>query len=169
MLVTPSNQTVAQAGLSANYQVQLTPRPLYASSITVSCSNLPTGASCRTTPSSSVTLQGAGGSSVNLTITTTARPVTTGAASFLRNNFYAVWLAVPGFLLVGIGRGRGRRRIASVVMLCALSLMLLLIPACSHSTTQTPVSGTPSGGYSVIVTAASGTDSKSQTVTLNVP
>jgi hypothetical protein len=169
MLVTPSNQTVAKAGLSGNYSVQLTPQPLYASSITVSCSNLPTGASCRTTPSSSITLQGAGGSSVNLAITTTARPVTTAAASFLRSNFYALWFAMPGFLLVGIGRPRGRRRIASVLMLCALSLMLLLIPACSHSTTQTPVSGTPAGSYSVTVTAASGSDTKTQTVILNVP
>lgn len=169
MLVTPSSQTVAQAGLSGNYSVQLTPQPLYASSITVSCSNLPTAASCRTTPSSSITLQGAGGSSVNLAITTTARPVTTGAAAFLRRNFYALWFATPGFLLVGIGRRRGRRRIASILMLCALSLMLLLIPACSHSTTQTPVSGTPSGSYRVTVTAASGSDTKSQTVTLNVP
>ena len=58
MAVSPLTQSVAQAGLTANYTVALAPHPLYASSITVSCSNLPTGASCRATPSSSITLQG---------------------------------------------------------------------------------------------------------------
>lgn len=169
MSVSPLSQSVAQAGLSANYSVLLSPFPLYTSSITVSCSNLPTGASCRATPSSSVTLQGASASSVNLAITTTARPVTTGSASFFQKNFYALWLALPGLLVVGVGRNRRRGRIAFILTLCALFTMLLWIPACSHSTTQTPVSGTPAGNYTITVTAASGSDSKSQTVMLNVP
>lgn len=169
MTPSPLSQSVAQAGLTANYTVTLAPDPLYASSITVSCSNLPTGASCRATPSSSITLQGASASSVLLAVTTTARPVTTGAASFLRRNFYALWLAFPGLLLLGVGGNSRRRRIAGVLTLCTLFSMLLLIPACSKSTTQTPVSGTPSGNYTITITAASGSDSKSATVTLSVP
>jgi hypothetical protein len=54
-------------------------------------------------------------------------------------------------------------------MLCIVFGMLLFLPACNHSTTQTPVSGTPAGTYTLTVTASSGTDSKSATVTLNVP
>jgi hypothetical protein len=104
-----------------------------------------------------------------LAITTTARPVTTGALGFLKRNFYALWLTVPGFLLVGLGAGRRRRRMAAILTLCSLCFLLLLIPACSHSTTQTPVSGTPAGSYTITVTAASGSDSKTQTVGLNVP
>ena len=170
MTVSPFTQSVAQAGLTANYTVALAPHPLYASSITVSCSNLPTGASCRATPSSSITLQGASGSSVGLAVTTTARPVTTtGAASFLRRNFYALWLAFPGLLLLGVGSDSRRRRVAGVLTLCALFSMLLLVPACSKSTTQTPVSGTPAGNYTITITAASGSDSKSATVSLSVP
>ena len=169
MTVSPLAQSVAQAGLTANYTVALAPHPLFASSITVSCSNLPTGASCRATPSSSITLQGASGSSVGLAITTTARPVTTSAANFLRRNFYALWLAFPGLLLLGVGGNARRRRIAGILTLCALFSMLLLIPACSKSTTQTPVSGTPAGNYTITITASSGSDSKSATVTLSVP
>jgi uncharacterized repeat protein (TIGR01451 family) len=171
MTVSPLTQSVAQAGLTANYTVALAPHPLFASSITVSCSNLPTGASCRATPSSSITLQGASASSVGLAVTTTARPVTTtttGAANFLRRSFYALWLPFPGLLLLGRGNSR-RRRIAGILTLCALFSMLLLIPACSKSTTQTPVSGTPAGNYTITITASSGSDSKSATVTLSVP
>jgi uncharacterized repeat protein (TIGR01451 family) len=169
MTVSPLTQSVAQAGLTANYTVALAPHPLFASSITVSCSNLPTGASCRATPSSSITLQGASASSVGLAVTTTARPVTTSAANFLRRNFYALWLAFPGLLLLGAGRNSRRRRVAGILTLCALFSMLLLIPACSKSTTQTPVSGTPPGNYTITITASSGSDSKSATVTLSVP
>ncbi len=170
MTVSPLTQSVAQAGLTANYTVALAPHPLFASSITVSCSNLPTGASCRATPSSSITLQGASASSVGLAVTTTARPVTTtGAANFLRRNFYALWLPFPGLLLLGRRGNSRRRRIAGILTVCALFSMLLLIPACSKSTTQTPVSGTPAGNYTITITASSGSDSKSATVTLSVP
>jgi uncharacterized repeat protein (TIGR01451 family) len=169
MTVSPASQSVAQAGVTANYTVTLVPSPLYASSITVACSNLPTGASCRATPSSSITLQGASASSVGLAVTTTARPVTTTtAANSLRRSFYALWLPFPGLLLLGRGNSR-RRRIAGILTLCGLFSLLLLIPACSKSTTQTPVSGTPAGNYTITITASSGSDSKSATVTLSVP
>jgi hypothetical protein len=104
-----------------------------------------------------------------LAVTTTARPVTTGAANFFRRNFYALWLAFPGLLLLGAGRNSRRRRVAGILMLGALFSMLLLIPACSKSTTQTPVSGTPAGNYTITITASSGSDSKSATATLSVP
>ena len=168
MTVSPQNQTIAAAGDTANYTVSVAPDPLYTSSITVSCSNLPTGASCRLTPSS-ISLQTPSAGSATLAITTTARPVTTGAASFLTRSFYAMWLAIPGFFLVGVGGDRRRRRIAGILTLCALITMLVIVPACSHSTQQTPVSGTPAGSYTITVTAASGTDTKSQTVGLFVP
>jgi hypothetical protein len=55
-------------------------------------------------------------------------------------------------------------------MFCALFALLLLQPACSSgSSTQTPVSGTPPGNYTITVSGTSGTDTKSTTVTLSVP
>jgi uncharacterized membrane protein len=47
--------------------------------------------------------------------------------------------------------------------------MLLLLPACSSKATQAPVSGTPPGNYTITVTATSGSDTKSQTISLSVP
>jgi hypothetical protein len=104
-----------------------------------------------------------------LNVTTTARPIVTPAASLWTRRFYAVWLCIPGLAFFGLGKTDRRRRIAGVLMLCALFGLLVLQPACSKGTTPTPVSGTPAGQYNIIVTGAAGTDSKSFTVSLNVP
>jgi len=166
MSVSPSNQAVAVAGATATYQVQLTPHPLYASSITLSCSGLPNASTCAftTTP---VTLSSTSGASSTLNIVTTARPIT--ATAIFPRQFYAMWLLVPGLALLGVGGGRRRKRIVGISLFMLISLLLLL-PACSSSSqTQAPVSGTQPGNYTVTVTAASGSDSKSQSIGLSVP
>ena len=168
MLVTPRNQGVSQAGLTATYYVQLTPSPLYGSAISLSCSGNPTGTSCNFSPGNSITISGASGSTATLNIPTTARPITP-TASLLSRHFYALWMAIPFMAVFGIGGDRRRRKIFGIFMLCTVFALLFLLPACSHSTTQTPVSGTPAGTYTITVTASSGTDSKSQTITLSVP
>jgi hypothetical protein len=165
--VTPSNGGVTIAGGTATYQAQLTPNPIYTTSISLACTGLPTGSQCNFT-SNPITLEGPGSSTLN--ITTTARPLVTPAAMWTRH-FYAIWLMVPGLAVLGIGVGgeRRRRRIAGILFLCAIFALLILLPACSSRTTQAPVSGTPPGNYTITVTATSGTDTKSQTITLNVP
>ena len=168
--VGPNSFTVPAAGQSASYQVLVTPNPVYSTSVTLGCTGLPTGASCIFSPTS-VTPIGTSPSSVALTISTTARPVITPAASLNIRHFYAVWLAVPGLAFVGIGFGsdRRRRRVLGVMALCAIGLLLFLQPACSHTSTQPPVAGTPAGTYTITVTGNSGTDAKSQAVQLVVP
>ncbi|HWJ49365.1 MAG TPA: hypothetical protein VNS62_17035, partial [Candidatus Udaeobacter sp.] len=168
MLVRPGNQSIPVAGDTATYTVDLTPKPVYTSGITISCSGLPAASNC--SPSTSpVNLTSASGSSVTLSIHTTPRPVITPAASIFTRRFYAIWLMIPGMALVGIGGKRRRRRILGILTLCTLFTLSLLVPACSSSKTQTPVSGTPAGNYTITVTAAAGTDSKSQTIGLSVP
>jgi uncharacterized repeat protein (TIGR01451 family) len=165
--VNPANQSVP-AGQTAQYGVVLSPHPVYSSKISLSCSNLPAGAACNFT-NSPVTLIGGGGSST-LNLTTTARPVLPPVTSLLTRHFYALWLALPGLTLLGVGAGsnRRRRRVLGILLFCALFTLLLLQPACSGSNTQLPVSGTPAGTYQVTVTAASGSDTKSGSITLNV-
>ncbi|MGA2100078.1 MAG: SBBP repeat-containing protein [Candidatus Sulfotelmatobacter sp.] len=167
MSVSPNNFSVAAAGDTATYQVNLTPHPLYQSSIALSCSGQPTGATCNFTPATSIILQSVSGATATLSIPTTARPIVTPAAFVFPRWFLGIWLAVPG-LVMCVG-GRKRRRIAGVLMLCTIFGLLVFLPACSHSSTQAPVSGTPAGTYTITVTAAAGTDSKSQSITLTVP
>jgi uncharacterized repeat protein (TIGR01451 family) len=164
--INPADNSVP-AGQTAQYQVVLSPHPVYSSKITLACSNLPPGAACNFT-NSPVTLLGPGSSTLN--ITTTARPIIPPVTSLLTRHFYAVWLALPGLTLLGVGAGsnRRRRRILGILLFCALFALLLLQPACSSSNTQLPVSGTPAGQYKVTVSAVSGSDTKSSVVSLDV-
>jgi uncharacterized repeat protein (TIGR01451 family) len=167
MTVGPPNQSVPVAGDPAVYTVQLTPNPLYTQPVTLSCSGQPANSTCRFNPSP-VTMQGTSGSSSTFTINTTPRPIVT-TANF-HGYFYAIGLIIPGMVVMfGMGGSSRRKRAAGMLMLCLLMSLVLFIPACSHSTTQTPASGTPAGTYNVIVTATSGSDSKSQTVSITVP
>ena len=168
LTVTPTNGSVPVAGDTATYQIQLTPHPVYGTNISLACTGLPSASACTFT-TNPVSLQGPGSSTLN--ITTTARPVTTPVSSLLTRRFYAIWLMVPGLslLFVGIGGNGRRRRIAGILSLCVMFALLLLLPACSGQTTQAPVSGTPPGNSTITVTATSGSDTKSQTITLSVP
>jgi hypothetical protein len=167
--VSPANQNIPQAGATATYQVQLTPHPLFNSAISLSCTGFPSGSACNFSPGSSITLQGASGSTATLSIPTQARPVTPTTGSMWKRQFYALWLIVPGWALIGFGGERRRKKIAGLFFLCIVLGSLFFLPSCSHSTTQTPPAGTQAGTYTITVTASSGTDSKSQTITLNVP
>jgi uncharacterized repeat protein (TIGR01451 family) len=166
--VNPSNFTVQIAGDQAKYQVQLTPRPVYGSNVSVSVSGLPVGAtaSYSTNP---VTLAGTSPGTTTLTISTTPRPIPLPAVAFLSRPFFAIWFSIPALALVGLGSDRKRRRMAGMLLLCFVLGSLLFLPSCSHTTTQPPVSGTPAGTYSLTLAATSGTDSKTQTITLTVP
>jgi len=55
------------------------------------------------------------------------------------------------------------------LLVSAVLVLLLLQPACSHTITQPPVSGTPAGTYTITVTAGSGNDTKSTSIQLVVP
>ncbi|HEX4785292.1 MAG TPA: SBBP repeat-containing protein [Candidatus Sulfotelmatobacter sp.] len=166
LLVTPSNNSVPVAGDTAQYQVQLTPHPVYGTDISLACSGLPAASSCNFT-SNPVSLQGPGASTLN--ITTTIRPIVTGSVIFLTRRYYAIWLSLPGLSLLGVSFGGRRRRIAGGLFLCVTFALLLLLPACGSTPVQAPVSGTPPGNYTITVTATSGSDTKSQTIVLTVP
>ena len=168
MSVSPNNFSVPQAGATATYSVQLTPSPIYASQISLSCSGNPTGTSCNFTPTNSITLQSTSGSTVTMSIPTTARPVITPATMVFPRMIFAFGLVIPGLLFTA-GGNRRRKRLAGILTLCALSALMIFVPACSHTNSQVPPAGTPPGNYTITVTASSGSNSKSQVVTLYVP
>lgn len=170
--ISPSNNSVPAAGQTATYVVQLAPHPVFGTNVSLSCTNLPTSSACNFTPSNSISLQGSSPATATLNLTTTAQSITTARARFGLGRFYAVFLGVPGLALVGIGIGGDRRRrwrVAGLFLLLVVMAQLLPLPGCSTQQTQPPPTGTPPGMYSITVTAASGTDSKSVPIQLTVP
>lgn len=165
--ISPSGQQVS-AGQPATYQVLLTPTFPYSGTISLSVNNLAGIAGTGSTFSpNSVTLNGPVSST--LVISTTPRQSTTASVR-MRGLVYAVWLAVPGMFLLGVGIGddRRKRKLLGIELFCALFALLALQPACSGGTTTTPPVGTPAGNYQLTVTGTSGSVSHSQTFSLDV-
>jgi hypothetical protein len=169
LLVAPASQTVT-AGNSTTFTPTLTPqgsKGTYSANISLGCpSGLPNGASCSFS-SSSVTLENQSGTSVTLTISTTARTSTTGAI-FKSGPFYAMLLPITGLALAGVGMRRTRKRTLGVLGLLALAALLAVQPACSHSGSTTINTGTPPGTYAITISASSGTFNQSQQIQLVV-
>jgi hypothetical protein len=154
--VSPSGQTVA-AGNIASYGVTLSASNEFGSSVALTCGSIPPSATCNFA-NSSLNLTN-GNSSTTLFLQTTPQPITTVASAHWGRSIYAFWLMIPGMALLGVGAGGKKRRNRFVAWL-ALSMLfglVLLQPSCSSSRqTPPPASGTPSGTYSLTVTATSG-------------
>ncbi len=165
--ISPSSQTVA-AGLQASYVVTVSPIPAYGNSVGLSCSALPSGATCNFTTKSLV-FDGPGSQSSTLNITTTAQPVPIAFTRPGHRAIYAFWIMVPGLALWGVRSGKRRRKkILAWLALFVLFALVFLQPSCSHTTPQPTVSGTPSGSYQLTVNAASGSFTQSAPFLLTV-
>jgi uncharacterized repeat protein (TIGR01451 family) len=165
----PSSYSVASAGLSAFYSIQITPHPVFGTSVSLSCTGNPPGSTCTFTPNSSIPLTGAGAAAATLTVSTTARPINTAGIKGSFGRFYAAFVFVPGLLLIGLSARKGKRRLTGFLLLGLLSLQLIPLPACSSPQVAPPPTGTPPGTYKITITGTAGSDSKSQVVLLTVP
>jgi hypothetical protein len=75
--------------------------------------------------------------------------------------FYALWLALPGFVLLGIGK-QNRKHVSPAASLLGLFLLALLLSSCGGGGSNGRRSGgqlqrTQPGTYEITVTGTSGT------------
>jgi hypothetical protein len=168
--ISPSSQTVP-AGETAQYSVVVAPtQGVFGANVSLTCSALPTGATCNFTNSTLNLSNGAGSAASILNLLTTAQPVSTASAPW-HGPLYALWITVPGMAFLGLGTGGKKRRrtwLLGLIALSAFFTLMLMQPACSRGRTQPTVSGTPSGTYSLTVTATSGTYTKTSNFSLVV-
>jgi uncharacterized repeat protein (TIGR01451 family) len=170
--ITPAAHSVV-AGQIAQYTVTVNPNGVFGANVSLACSALPSGATCNFS-NNTITLNGGAGSAT-LNLSTTAQPISTVSSAGWRRSLYALWLMVPGMILLGLAGGGKRRgglgkksRLLGLLMLSVFFALVLLQPSCSSSTTPVPVSGTPSGVYPLSVTATSGSFSRTVSFELTV-
>jgi hypothetical protein len=162
--------TVA-AGASATYTLDLAGSNGYTGTITLACTNLPTGAACTFNPSS-VIANGNTPLSTVMTISTTARAAaaaslrrgpTPGSTTLLAS---LGGIGLLGLLLAGSGP-RARRRRAGIVFGFLLLMTLGAMVGCDNENSTKTGTGTPAGAYEVTVTST-GTGTNAPTHSLNV-
>jgi hypothetical protein len=156
--------TIAIPGQHAELDVTTSFYDGFAGTVTFTCSGMPSETTCSSTP---LTAPG----TAAITVNTTA-PVTRKAELF-HAPFYLVPFAssVAGMFLLGLP---SRRRRSAGVFFVLLLAALGATTSCGGGSTSTPAPairtdpGTPSGAYTVTVTATSGTLSHSFLITLTV-
>src|SRR5262249_19426488 len=131
------------------------------------CSGAPSGAIC-TVPANQAF---SANTPTTFTVSGSAAAPQAGA---LRRQGSEAWMWVT-FLLVGIvllsrpigSDGCHKRKIGYLSMLLSV---ILLLPSCGGGTGSTtrPTGGTPSGTYKLVLTASSGTNSQSMSLTLTI-
>lgn len=183
---TPAGTTATvKAGQTATYQLQLAASggPL---SVSISCAGAPPNAACNG-PAGSLTVTPGTPSTVNVSVSTTAK-----ASMFpgfrLKAPPAAFWLILalaPFGLVAQKFLLAPRKRKFSLKPAFAAPLLLLAMltvatgcggkasassakPSPTPAPTPTPTAGTPAGSYTVVVTATSGSITRTSQLTLNV-
>ncbi|MGA8152629.1 MAG: SBBP repeat-containing protein [Terriglobales bacterium] len=167
LTVAPATASVP-AGVPATYTATVTPTGAIPSSVTFACAGLPAGGTCTETTNPIPNLSNGAASTV-LVINTVARVTTTTDLWRKGGPIYALWLPIPGLVLLGVGIGgvSRKRRWLMAVLLSVFFALILFQPACSSTKTTTTTTGTPAGTYVVTVSATSGA-TRNATVTLVV-
>jgi len=155
----PSSATVT-AGGSGTFTFTLTPRNFYNGTVTFSCGTLPSKTTC-VFSNPTLTPNGNGVMTTTLTLKTTATTTTSANLDLNLHRNGASLLAtfagmgVFGLMLAGDWRKKSGRRLGIILTLVALGMMLTLVGCggSSSNNTQTTVPGTPTGSYTVTVTA----------------
>jgi List-Bact-rpt repeat protein/HYDIN/CFA65/VesB family protein/centrosomal CEP192-like protein/ASPM-SPD-2-Hydin domain-containing protein len=159
----PPTPASISAGQSATSTLTFTPIHEFAGVVSLSCAVQPTptlAPTCSLAPGS-LTVPPSGFVNAKLTMNTTA-PKTITASRFHRSAWYALWVPLPGFVVLGIVAFDPRKRKKSLagwlVFLVVLG-GLAFQGACggggtSQQVTQQP--GTPANTYTFTVTATSG-------------
>jgi hypothetical protein len=178
MTISPAGTTIS-AGNSANFTVKVAPQNAFVGTVTLSCSwtNTPSGTSCQLSPSSlTISSDGTAGASTLTVYTAGSMASTNFDRSWPSRLVYAVFcfgLAPVGFVWSTVSSQR-QMTFFSFCLVALLAGILLFEVACGGGGggQVNPQTGTPTGAYSVVVTAttsgSSGAIQHSSTVTVTV-
>jgi phosphatidylinositol-3-phosphatase len=168
----PTSITI-DAGDPAKYSLQVAALKGFSGTVTVGCSGAPVAATCVASPGS-VALSGTAPVPFSVDVTTTARSEAAPPSELRRvrplGSVRRELLLILALATLAI---LAKRRARLLYMTPALTLVLLALLAAgcggsSSSAPPPPSSGTPAGTYALTVTASSGSQTDTLSLTLNV-
>jgi Bacterial Ig-like domain (group 2)/PKD domain len=180
LIATQQTLTVA-AGQTASFDLAFSPvNGAVNQTFSFSCAHLPVGATCTFSPQTALVTSS--GVTTHVTLNTSKASASLAPAAFALPRIYALWLFLPGMvLLTGIRRkskGKGLRLLTLIVLVLALATLLACGGASSSSSNNsgsnppppppTPTSTTPAGTYSIVIQASSNSLVSSTVVSLTV-
>jgi hypothetical protein len=170
---TPNSASVAP-GTPAPFTLTIAPQGAFGSPISLSCSGLPTLASCAF--SSATITPFASPTTTQLTITSAA-PTASLAAPPLghrSSSLYGIWLGLPTMLLSALALSKRKSKgPANFLLVYLLAIGCLAEVACGGSGNSSGgggggSAGTPAGTYTITVTGTAGSTQHTTTVTLTI-
>jgi uncharacterized protein (TIGR03118 family) len=173
-LTTSVSSLSVPAGQSASLTVNVSPQMGFSAPVSLSCTGLPSGATCSFSPTSVTPTAGAVASSTLTVSTSPSTPI--GTYGLLRrNNWAPAWPLFSGVTaLVGVAwptNTRKRRLALKFGVACLGLLLVIMLASCgsgSRMSSVSPQGGTSSGTGQMTITATSGAISQSTGVTLMV-
>lgn len=147
---------ISKPGQSGSTSVSVSSSTGFSGTISLACSGLPSEASCNISPSSITATGTPNTTTATITVTTTAATAQMRSESrlLLAQAFCGLGLLFSMVLT-------GKRRLSRVLGMLLLLVLVVTIPACGGGGSSTPPppppnAGTPTGSYSITVTATSG-------------
>ncbi|MBI2956409.1 MAG: tandem-95 repeat protein, partial [Acidobacteria bacterium] len=175
---TGTTTATINAGQSVMFDINATAmQSAVMQTVDFSCANLPFGAACNFSPASLSNVPLSPGTTVMLTVTTTAPTPGAffGQAAPLRPwpaPLYAFWLSIPGLAAFGLvlaGRSSNKRGVGALCLLALLLLMAGLLGACGNAApTDMAMPGTPTGPNTITITATAGSSMRTVDVVVTV-
>jgi hypothetical protein len=156
--ITPPSQTVS-SGQSASYNLSVIPvGTAFAGTVTLSCSITPALSGCIFTPAT--VTPGNNAAAVAMSVTAATSLSSNLMSPWPRLVTYAMWLALPGLVLLG-GWRRDRQRLPWLISLIALFLLGLSLTSCGGGGSNggggsSGQQGSQAGTYTITVTGTSG-------------
>jgi hypothetical protein len=172
-LASSSNAQTIQSGSSASYSLTVTPvGGSFPNTVQLSCTGLPSGASCDFSPSSLTPGVHMVTATLNISITTSVAQ-SLPAHSPRGYAALATWMQFPAFGLFGIvfaGWTKRSKKLAVAALLVLLIAGTLFMSACAGGTgiSSQPQSQTTSKSYAILVNGTSGNLQHSVPLTLTV-